>query len=82
MPPCGAFFLDFYIFCTIDIMNTCEYSNLQHRAPADGVVFDADWNAAANIVIRANHPFSNLPLDGSLKFLDGRALSTARPMGA
>lgn len=49
---------------------------------SDGVVFDADWNAAANIVIRANHPFSNLPLDGSLKFLDGRALSTARPMGA
>ena len=49
---------------------------------SDGVVFDADWNAAANIVIRANHPFSNLPLDGNLKFLDGRALSTARPMGA
>lgn len=49
---------------------------------SDGVVFDADWNAAANIVIRANHPFSNLPLDGNLKFLDGRTLSTARPMGA
>ena len=49
---------------------------------SDGVVFDADWNAAANIVIRANHPFSNLPLDGNLKFLDGRALSTALPMGA
>ena len=49
---------------------------------SDGLVLDADWNAAANIVIRANHPFSNLPLDGSLKFLDGRALSTARTMDA
>lgn len=49
---------------------------------SDGMVFDADWNAAANIVIRANHPFSNLPLDGSLKFLNGRAMSTAHTMGA
>ena len=44
----------------------------------DGIVFDADWNAAANIAIRANHPFSNvLPLDGTLKFLNGRAQSIA-----
>ena len=46
---------------------------------SDGVVFDADWNAAVNIAKRANHPLSNaMPLDGSLKFLSGRALSTAR----
>ena len=45
----------------------------------DGVVFDADWNAAANIAIRAKHPFSNvLPLDGTLKFLNGRAQSIAQ----
>lgn len=48
----------------------------------DGTVFDADWNAAVNIAKRANHPLSNaLPLDGTLRFLSGRALSTARPMG-
>ena len=47
----------------------------------DGIVFDADWNAAANIAIRANHPFSNLPLDGRLKFLNGRAQSIARTTG-
>ena len=49
---------------------------------SDGMVFDADWNAAANIAIRAKHPFSNLPLDGKLQFLDGRVLSTARSMDA
>ena len=49
---------------------------------SDGMVFDADWNAAVNIAVRAKHPFSNLPLDGSLKFLDGRALSTAQSIGA
>ena len=48
---------------------------------ADGLVFDADWNAAANIAIRANHPFSNLPLDGRLKFLNGRAQSIAHTTG-
>ena len=43
---------------------------------ADGLVFDADWNAAVNIATRANHPSPNaLPLDGTLKFLDGRELS-------
>ena len=47
----------------------------------DGIVFDADWNAAANIAIRANHPFSNLPLDGRLKFLNGRAQSIAHTTG-
>ena len=48
---------------------------------SDGLVFDADWNAAANIAIRANHPFSNLPLDGRLKFLNGRARSIAHTTG-
>lgn len=45
---------------------------------ADGLVFDADWNAAVNIATRANHPFPNaLPLDGTLKFLNGRELSAS-----
>ena len=45
---------------------------------SDGVVFDADWNAAVNIAKRANHPSPNaLPLDGTLKFLDGRELSVS-----
>ena len=49
----------------------------------DGFVFDADWNAAVNIAQRANHPFSNvLPLDGTLKFLNGRAQSIAHTMKA
>ena len=49
----------------------------------DGIVFDADWNAAVNIAKRANHPLSNsLPLDGTLKFLSGRALSIAQSKGA
>ena len=48
---------------------------------SDGTVFDADWNAATNIAIRATHPFPNvLPLDGTLKFLSGRGLSTSRAM--
>ena len=48
----------------------------------DGVVFDADWNAAVNIAKRANHPLSNeLPLDGNLKFLSGRVRSTTQTMG-
>ena len=47
----------------------------------DGIVFDADWNAAANIAMRANHPFSSLPLDGRLKFLNGRAQSIAHTTG-
>lgn len=46
---------------------------------SDGVVFDADWNAAVNIAKRANHPSPNaLPLDGTLRFLDGRGLSASR----
>lgn len=49
---------------------------------SDGVVFDADWNAAVNIAKRANHPFpSALPLDGTLKFLNGREQSASRNMG-
>ena len=45
----------------------------------DGIVFDADWNAAINIARRANHPISSrLPVDGGLKPLIGRAQSIAR----
>ena len=48
---------------------------------SDGIVFDADWNAAVNIAKKANHPLSNaLPLDGTLVFLSGRAQSIARSM--
>ena len=44
----------------------------------DGVVLDADWNAAVNIAFRANHPTSKiLPLDGKLSVLVGKAQSTA-----
>ena len=39
---------------------------------SDGVVFDADWNAAVNIAKRANHPLSSNELP-----LSGKALSTA-----
>jgi IS605 OrfB family transposase len=36
---------------------------------SDGVVFDADWNAAVNIALRANHPLSSneLPLSGRVQ---------------
>ena len=35
----------------------------------DGVVLDADWNAAVNIALRANHPLSSnlLPLSGRVR---------------
>lgn len=46
---------------------------------SDGVVLDADWNAALNIALRANHPTSNcLPIDGGLLFLAGRVTSTTQ----
>ena len=45
----------------------------------DGVVLDADWNAAVNIVRRSKHPVSSrLPVDGGLTPLTGRPLSTGR----
>ena len=45
---------------------------------SDGVVLDSDWNAAINIANRGNHPHSKpIPLDGSLCFLWGKALSEA-----
>ena len=45
---------------------------------SDGIVLDADWNAAVNIGLRANHPLSSsLPIDGKLMPLSGKALSTA-----
>lgn len=46
----------------------------------DGLVFDADWNAAVNIVIRSKHPVSSsaIPVDGGLVPLMGRSKSTDR----
>lgn len=45
----------------------------------DGLVLDADWNAAVNIALRANHPTSNpLPIDGGLKSLVGRVKSATQ----
>ena len=46
----------------------------------DGVVLDADWNAAVNIVNRSKHPVSSVttPVDGGLSPLAGRASSTVR----
>jgi IS605 OrfB family transposase len=45
----------------------------------DKKVFDADWNAALNIAKKGKHPYSNLlPVDGGLRFLNGRAPSTAQ----
>lgn len=42
-------------------------------------VFDADWNASINIAKRGKHPFTNVvPIDGQLKFLNGRELSTSQ----
>lgn len=43
----------------------------------DGVVLDADWNAAVNIVIRSKHPVSSeaTPVDGGLTPLAGRPQS-------
>ena len=42
----------------------------------DGIVFDADWNAAINIARRANHPISScLPIDGGLTPIIGRVQS-------
>lgn len=47
---------------------------------SDGIVLDADWNAAVNIAHRSNHPSTNnaTPSDGMLRFLDGRVLSTTQ----
>lgn len=45
----------------------------------DGVVLDADWNAAVNIAHRSKHPVSkHLPLDGGLIFHTGRDLSASQ----
>ena len=42
---------------------------------ADGLVLDADWNAAVNIARKSNRPVSNpLPVDGGMAFLAGRSL--------
>lgn len=50
----------------------------------DGVVLDADWNAAINIVDRyTKHPLSTIraPIDGTLLVLGGRVHSTTRTLG-
>lgn len=48
---------------------------------ADGLVFDADWNAAINICNR-EHPTSfNLPLDGRLKLVGRRSQHANRSLG-
>ena len=46
----------------------------------DGIVLDADWNAAVNIAQRSKHPLTIkcYPLDGTLKFFSGRELSTSQ----
>ena len=46
---------------------------------SDGVVLDADWNAALNIGKRAKHPISSsVPYDGALTPLMGRPQSTGQ----
>ena len=48
---------------------------------ADGLVFDADWNAAINICNR-KHPTSfSLPLDGRLKLVGRRSQHANRSLG-
>ena len=40
---------------------------------SNGIVFDADWNAAVNIGLRSKHPISSsVPIDGMLTPLMGR----------
>lgn len=55
------------------IRHGCRY----HRN--GGGVLDADWNASINIAKRGKHPFTMVePIDGRLRFLNGRASSTAQ----
>lgn len=45
----------------------------------DGIVLDADWNAAVNIAKRGKHPFSTfVPLDGAVVVLKGREQSISQ----
>ena len=47
----------------------------------DGVVLDADWNAACNIAMRQKqHPYTNkiTPIDGGIEFLCGTVMSTTQ----
>ena len=49
---------------------------------SDGIVLDADWNAAQNIAIRSKHLTSTtVPLDGRLQFFVGRLTSTSQSQG-
>ena len=48
---------------------------------ADGIIFDADWNASVNIVLR-KHPVSfRLPLDGGLNLMGRRRQHANRGKG-
>ena len=50
---------------------------------SDGVVLDADFNAAVNICQRTKHPTSTLvPIDGTLRALVGTAPSVAESSGS
>ena len=50
---------------------------------SDGKVYDADWNASINIAKRGKHPFANVePIDGQLKFLNGRELSASHTLNS
>lgn len=65
----------------MDSRNGCVGGNRVGRRyyGKDGVVLDADWNAAVNIAKRGKHPFSTyVPLDGAVTVLSGRVLSTTR----
>ena len=48
---------------------------------ADGLVFDADWNAAINICNRKHPAPFVLPLDGQLNFVGGRSQHANRGSG-
>ena len=48
---------------------------------ADGLVFDADWNASINIVLRKHPTPFNLPLDGQLNFVGRRSQHANRGSG-
>lgn len=50
---------------------------------SDGKVYDADWNASINIAKKGKHPFTNVePIDGQLKFLNGRVMSTSHTLNS
>lgn len=58
----------------------CDGQRFKRRYIAsDGLVMDADFNAAVNIAKRGKHPFSMVvPKDGTITILRGRVPSTTR----